>query len=285
MKVFEKLLRIPLHVGSFLRILNRIRLQGGIVQATVTTVEARDLLRGKRILITGGSSGIGLAIANKFVNCGAQVVITGRDEAALQKAVADVGASTLHALRWDVSDISVIDRNLARTRDMLGGELDILVNNAGVLLIDPFLEVSEGTWDKTHAVNSKGVFFLTQSVCRTWRTQARKIRKVIMVSSTSGFLPGAYPYRMNKWDLVGMTQGLAVKLADHGIIVNGIAPGNTAGRMLGIGEEGNLADPGIPLGRVALPEELAELAAFLAGDGSNYITGQTVICDGGMTLG
>jgi 3-oxoacyl-[acyl-carrier protein] reductase len=284
MKTLQKFLRLPLHIVSLLRVLNRIRLQGGIVRATVASVEAGDLLRGKRILITGGSSGIGLAIARKFVNCGAQVVITGRDEAALQRAVAEIGTDTLHALRWDISDISVIDENLARARDMLDGELDILVNNAGVLLSDPFLEVSEGNWDKTHAVNSKGVFFLTQSVCRAWRTQERKIRKVLMVSSTSGFLPGAHPYRMSKWDLVGMTQGLAVKLADHGIIVNGIAPGRTAGRMLGIGEEGNIADPRIPLGRVVLPEELAELAAFLAGDGSNYITGQTIICDGGMTL-
>lgn len=284
MNILQSFVRLPLHIASLLRVLNRIRLQGGIVRATIATVEARDLLRGKRVLITGGSSGIGLAIARKFVNCGATVVITGRDEAALHKAVAEVGAGGLHALRWDVSDISVIDENLTRARDMLGGEMDILVNNAGVLLSDPFLEVSEGNWDKTHAVNSKGVFFLTQNVCRAWRTQERKIRKVLMVSSTSGFLPGAYPYRMSKWDLVGMTQGLAFKLADHGIIVNGIAPGRTAGRMLGIGKEGNLADPGIPLGRVALPEELAELAAFLAGDGSNYITGQTIICDGGMTL-
>ena len=284
MKDLQRLLRLPLHVVSLLRVLNRIRLQGGIVRATIATVEASDLLRGKRVLVTGGSSGIGLAIARKFVNCGATVVITGRDGAALQKAVEEVGTGALHALRWDVSDISVIDENLTQARDMLGGELDVLVNNAGVHLSDPFLEVSEGNWDKTHAVNSKGVFFLTQSVCRAWSTQERKIRKVLMVSSTSGFLPGAYPYRMSKWDLVGMTQGLAVKLADHGIIVNGIAPGRTAGRMLGIGEDGNIADPGIPLGRVALPEELAELAAFLAGDGSNYITGQTIICDGGMTL-
>lgn len=284
MSILHKLIRFPLHVISLLRILNRIRLQGGIARHTITTVDASDLLRGKKVLVTGGSSGIGLAIARKFVGCGATVVITGRDTAALQRAVGEIGAGALHTLRWDVSDISVLERNLAHVRDMLGGELDILVNNAGVLMSDPFLEVSEGSWDRTHAVNSKGTFFLTQSVCQAWRRQPRRIRKVLMISSTSGFLPGAHPYRMSKWDIVGMTQGLAVNLADHGIIVNGIAPGRTAGRMLGIGEQGNIADISTPLGRVALPEELAELAAFLAGDGSNYITGQTIICDGAMTL-
>lgn len=283
MNIIKKALRTPAYIVAFAHALNQFRLKGGIVRATITTVEAKDLLLGKRILITGGSSGIGFAIARKFVCCGATVVITGRDENALREAVAQIGSDSLHFLRWDVADISVIDENLTRARDLLGGDLDILVNNAGVLLQDPFLQVSEVKWDTTHAVNSKGLFFLTQSVCRDWSTRERRIRKVLMVSSTSGFLPGAYPYRMSKWDLVGMTQGLALKLADRGIIVNGIAPGRTAGRMLGIGE-GNIADPEIPLGRAALPEELSELAAFLAGDGSNYITGQTIICDGGMTL-
>jgi NAD(P)-dependent dehydrogenase (short-subunit alcohol dehydrogenase family) len=281
--IIKKILRAPLYVVSFARALNQFRLKGGIVRAKIITVEASNLLFRKRILITGGSSGIGLAIARKFVSCGATVVITGRDENALREAVAEIGSDSLHYLCWDVADISVLEESLARARDLLGGDLDILVNNAGVLLQDPFLQVSEAKWDMTHAVNSKGLFFLTQSVCREWSRGERKIRKVLMVSSTSGFLPGAYPYRMSKWDLVGMTQGLALKLADRRIIVNGIAPGRTAGRMLGIGD-GNIADPEIPLGRAALPEEIAELAAFLACDGSNYITGQTIICDGGMTL-
>lgn len=283
MNFIKKIIRIPSYLISFARALNQFRRKGGIVRATIATVDAKDLLYAKRILVTGGSSGIGFAIARKFVSCGASVLITGRDETALRQAVAQIGSDSLHYLCWDVADISVIDENLARTRQMLGGDIDILVNNAGVLLLDPFLEVSEANWDNTYAVNSKGLFFLTQSVCRHWIKRERRVRKVVMVSSTSGFLPGAYPYRMSKWDLVGMTQGLAVKLAGHDILVNGIAPGRTAGRMLGIGAD-NLADPEIPLGRAALPEEIAELAAFLAGDGSNYITGQTIICDGGMTL-
>lgn len=280
---FRKLRRIPGVTISFLKALNTFRKRGGIVRPRIVAVRNEEALHGKTVLITGGSHGIGYAIARKFIDCGARVVITGRHQAALVEAVAALGSDAVRSLVWDISDVASVEARIDETEALLGGGIDILVNNAGVLLLDGFLDVSEENWDKTHAVNSRGLFFLTQALCRRWIAAERSPRKVIMVASTSGFLPDAYPYRLSKWDLVGLTQGLAVKLAKHDICVNGIAPGRVAGRMLGV-EEANISDAEIPMGRVALPEEIAELAFFLASDASNYVTGQTIICDGGRSL-
>jgi len=274
---------MPRYALSLMRALNEFRRKGGVVRTTIVMVDSSEVLKGKAALVTGGSHGIGLAIAKKFIASGARVVITGRKESDLRAAVEAAGTDRLSWMVWDVADTQGVEMKLSEAEELVGASFDILVNNAGVLMLDPFLEVTEANWDKTYAINSKGLFFLTQALCRRWVTQRQTVRKVIMVSSTSGFLPGAYPYRMSKWDVVGLTQGLAVKLADKGICVNGIAPGRTAGRMLGNGRS-NIADSQIPMGRTAMPEELAELALFLAGGASNYITGQTIICDGGHSL-
>lgn len=281
--IIRKLKAIPRLTIDFIFAVNQVRRKGGIVRAEITIVNSPELLKDKKILITGGSQGIGFAIARKFIECGAVVVVSGRNEDSLRKASKNINSSSFHWLVWDVANITSIEGNLSAVEALVNGPIDILVNNAGILINEPFLKVTEYNWDKTSAVNSKGLFFLTQAVCKRWVDNGKSARKVINISSTSGFLPGAYPYRMSKWDVVGMTKGLALKLANQGITVNGIAPGRTAGRMLGI-DERNICDTGIPLGRAAMPEELAEVAAFLAGDASNYITGQTIICDGGMTL-
>ena len=166
---------------------------------------------------------------------------------------------------------------------MLGSELDVLVNNAGILLPQSFLDTSQDVWDKTYAVNSKAPFFLTQAVTDNWIRSSRK-GKVINISSTGGFLGAPYPYRMTKWDIVGFTAGIAEILAPHGILVNGIAPGRTATKMLDREYPDNLYDNFQPLKRMALPLEIAELAVFLLSDAANYIVGPTIILDGGYTL-
>lgn len=279
----RNILRIPGRLASIFRTLMQYGLKGGIVNASIVTINYGEILKDKRVLVTGGSHGIGFAIARKFIDCGAMVVVTGRNEVDLRAASASIASNRLHWVAWDVADIGLADKKLDDVETICGGEIDVLVNNAGILIAESFPDVSESGWDKVYAVNSKGLFFLTQAVCRRWISRGKRIRKVINISSTSGFLPGAYPYRMSKWDVVGMTRGLGLNLSPQGIIVNGIAPGRTAGRMLDI-RESNLFDANVPMGRSALPEEIAELATFLACDASNYIVGQTIICDGGYTL-
>lgn len=284
-RLIGRLSRAALGPNRFVNGIMQLWRRGGIVKTSIRIIEPNDILSGKRIIVTGGSLGIGFAIAKRFIDSGASVLITGRNEVDLIKACAQISSGKLHWMRWDAADVSVADKNIIEAENILGGSIDILVNNAGILIGESFPDVSEAGWDKVYSVNSKGLFFITQSITRRWLgvKESAGVRKIINISSTSGFTPGAYPYRMTKWDVVGMTKGLALNLAPHNIIVNGIAPGRTAGRMLRIDQD-NVCDPDIPVGRSALPEEIAELALFLAGDTSNYIVGQTIICDGGMTL-
>ena len=283
--LLKKIWRVPARVASLARSIVQLWRRGGVVNASICVLDVNGLLVGKRVLITGGSLGIGFAIANTFIRSGASVLVTGRNESDLKAASDRISSSNFHWMNWDITDFASTEEKLGQAEIILGGCIDILVNNAGILINESFPCVSEDGWDRVYAVNSKGLFFMTQSMSKRWleNPSSDVIRKIINISSTSGFTPGAYPYRMTKWDVVGMTQGLALNLAPHNIIVNGIAPGRTAGRMLGIDSD-NIFDPEIPAGRAALPEEIAELALFLASDSSNYIMGQTIICDGGMTL-
>jgi len=257
--------------------------RGGITQAVIAQINYGEILKRKHVLITGGSSGIGLAIAKKCLAEGAEVVITGRNQDKLEKAKKELNNPLLKILQWDIGNISVIDQRLQDTTNMLNGSLDILVNNAGILLMqEKFPDITEQNWDITYATNSKGLFFLTQHVSRFWIRNNKK-GKIINISSTGGFFTANSPYRMTKWDVVGFTQALGLALSPYGIIVNGIAPGRTATPMLNASSE-NIFDNKQPVSRFGLPEEMAELVVFLLSDAANYIVGQTIICDGGWTL-
>jgi 3-oxoacyl-[acyl-carrier protein] reductase len=238
--------------------------------------------------VTGGSAGIGLAIANKCLSEGAIVVITGRSQEKMDVAIKHLKSDSAHALAWDVSRISQRADKFADAVKLAGGPIDILVNNAGILGgYRQFADLSEEVWDELMAVNSKGLVFLTQHVVNEWMKQQQP-GKIINMSSMRGIL-GIQdgPYGMSKWGLNGLTQGLGCKLAPHGIIVNGIAPGIIATDSISIKNvdvSENAYLDYIPVKRIGLSEEIAELAVFLMSDAANYIVGQTIVCDGGYTL-
>lgn len=260
---------------------------GGYAKISVACINYGEILKGKRILITGGSSGIGLSIARKCLNEGAHVLITGRDEEKLKKVQESLNNQFLKILLWDVSIIKEIAFKLDKAKVLLGGDIDILVNNAGVVSGSNFIDVTEQMWDAVYTVNSKGLFFLTQTLCSEWLKKGNKdCRKVINISSQGGFVGATYPYRMTKWDIAGLTQGLGLKLAPHGIIVNGIAPGITATNAVPftIKQKENAFCDFVPLKRCAKPEEIAELAGYLMSDAANFIVGQTIVCDGGYSI-
>ena len=255
---------------------------GGVVYVKIAQIEHGEILQGLRVLVTGGTSGIGLAIARKFLSEGARVLITGRSKERLDVACAKLSGDVL-SMVWDVSDISVTKTMLVCAVDQLGG-LDILVNNAGVYSTVPFALVEESNWDYVMDTNLKGVYFLAQAASGYLR-QSPAGGKMINISSIRGFQGDTMPYGLSKWGTIGLTRGLARDLIKQNIIVNGIAPGITATGINEIDVSENAFCQGEPRNqRVALPEEIAEIALFLASDAASNIVGQTIICDGGATL-
>ncbi|WP_017445379.1 SDR family NAD(P)-dependent oxidoreductase [Gayadomonas joobiniege] len=279
----NKLVKFLLLPIKFLKVLKIYFRDGGVTYANISVVNRYESLKNKNILITGGASGIGFAIAKKAIGEGAFVVISGRNLRKLQQAKAEINSERLKVIQWDVSDFSVLKAKFLEANGLLNGNLNILINNAGVLLKQEFLTVDEDTWDKTYAVNSKAIYFLSQLVANHW-IDRKSEGKIINISSTSGFYGVSIPYGTTKWDVVGLTEGLGKRLYPHGIIVNGIAPGRTATAMLGKGADANLYDSKTSAKRFGTPEEIAELAGFLMSDSANFIVGQTIVCDGGYTL-
>jgi len=266
-----------------LKYLKKVYKYGGYSVINIKSINHGEILKGKKILITGGSSGIGLCIAKKCLHEGASVVITGRNDSKLKDVAQELNNPLLKILVWDISKISEIEN----INNLFDGDIDILVNNAGVNSSEEFPNVTEEIWDKTYATNSKGVYFLTQTICKKWmKCDKQYVKKVINISSQGAFVGATYPYRMTKWDIAGLTQGLGIKLAPYGIIVNGIAPGIVATNMQPgcLNQKENVYNPQNPLKRFAFPEEIAELACFLMSDAANFIVGQTIVCDGGYSI-
>lgn len=255
---------------------------GGVVEVNVVQIGYSDILKGKKILITGGSSGIGRSIAEKCLETGAKVVITGRSYNKLELVKKDINNKNLYILEWDVSDTNVIDKKIEEIIIALGG-LDILFNNAGIDSYKRFLDVEEEMFDKVMDTNIKGAFFIAQSISRYFLNNKQN-GKIINIASIRGIYGTSEPYGISKWGIMGLTKGLGRDLASKGIIVNGIAPGATATAINGINVKENAYYGSTKNKRIALPEEIAEIALFLASDAANHIVGEVIVCDGGESL-
>jgi len=286
-KILYKIKRILKTILLIFKIAKKVYKTGGYSLINVSSINYGKILQGKKILVTGGSSGIGLSIAKKCLKEGATVLITGRNEIKLKNVVKTINNPLLNMLVWDISQIVIGKEKIKEAKELLGGEIDILVNNAGIINNLDFPDVTEELWDKTYSINSKGTFFLTQLLCRQWiKEDGIGLKKIINISSQGGFVGATYPYRMTKWDIAGLTQGLGIKLAPLGIIVNGIAPGviSTSMQKKCLEQKENVYSSINPINRYALPQEIAELAIFLMSNSSNFIVGQTIVCDGGYSL-
>lgn len=203
---------------------------GGIRTVNISYLSSGQQLKNKTILITGGGSGIGKSIAKACLRQGAQVIIAGRNRQKLERAVKEFKAENLvdvKSIEVDVSDTLHIDEFVYHAMQLCGRDIDVLVNNAGVEPKAFFPNVTECEWNKIYDTNSKGTFFLSQGFCKHWvmNGSTKYCHKIINISSQGGFVGATYPYRMSKWDIVGLTAGLGKLMADHNIIVNGIAPG------------------------------------------------------------
>src|SRR6204780_843299 len=244
-------------------------------------------LAGKIAVITGGSSGIGLATAKRFVEEGAHVVITGRREKELKEAAAFTGRNVT-TVAGDVSRLEDLDRLYVAVKEK-HGHIDVLFANAGAGTIAPFAVATEAHFDQTFDVNVKGLFFTVQKALPLFKDGG----SIILTSSVSNVLgpPGVTAYPASKAAVRNFARGWTLELKDRKIRVNCVSPGaiDTPALATTTGLTAEQAEQAvaqfttqIPMGRRGMPEEIAAAVAFLASDESSYITGLDLPVDGGM---
>jgi len=256
-------------------------------------------LNGKTALVTGGAMGIGKAIVDRLSEAGASVVIADinadQGKTASQEMIG-LGKK-VEFIQTDTSQVSDIEKAVQFTLQKFG-RLDILVNNAGIFPFSPAINLTEDLWDKVIDINLKGAFFFAQKAAKSMPSGG----KVINIASIDAFHPtgNLVHYDSSKGGLIMMTKSLALEWAKIGISVNAIAPGSiqTPGAQAGtaamvsaaglkpeqLAEMGKAFTARIPVGRAGDPDEIATVALFLASDAASYITGQTIVVDGGYLL-
>jgi 3-oxoacyl-[acyl-carrier protein] reductase len=246
------------------------------------------MLDGKVVLVTGGSRGIGRAIALKMAKHGANVAINyaGNANAANEVAalIQGLGKESL-TLRADVANASEVNAMVDQVVDKFG-KIDILVNNAGITRDNLLLRMKDEEWDEVIDTNLKGVFHCIKAVARPMMKQrAGRIINIASVVAAMGNA-GQANYTAAKAGVIGLTKTAARELAPRNITVNAIAPGFIETDMTAVLPEDvkEKLKAQIPLSRFGQPDDVAELAVFLASDGAAYITGQTIFVDGGMYM-
>lgn len=242
-------------------------------------------LNGKKALLIGASRGIGEAIALDFADNGADVVACGRRVETLRPVAEKIQEKGRNAytIEWDISDVSRADGVMQEASELLGG-LDIVVNNAGVMDYERFLHVREEGWDRVMNVNVKGVYFSCQAAANFFleNNADREVKgRIINIASETGFQPSHMPYGISKWGVVAYSMGMAKQLYKMGVMLSSIAPGPIATDMMGW-SEGRPMDFPNAFGTLGSPEEVADLAVFLASDKNRRIIGRPVFVSGGL---
>jgi 3-oxoacyl-[acyl-carrier protein] reductase len=244
-------------------------------------------LAGRVAIVTGGSRGIGLAIARSLADDGASVVVSGRDSARLDAAVQEIEASGAAAFGVvaDAAKREDVDRLVDAGRERFG-RIDVVVNNAGVTRDQLLVRMKDDDWDHVLETNLRGVFLMMRAAAKVMMRQ--RSGRIINISSAAGAMgnPGQVNYSAAKAGVIGLSKAAARELAHWNILVNVVAPGlietdMTAG-IPAEAREGLLVQ--VPLKRIGQPREVAEAVRFLAGDGASYVTGQVLHVNGGLYM-
>ncbi|WP_028982993.1 3-oxoacyl-[acyl-carrier-protein] reductase [Sporolactobacillus terrae] len=245
-------------------------------------------LEGKIALVTGASRGIGRAIALKFAQLGASVIVNySGSKTRAEDTAAEIRSTGSEALVWqcDIADEQAVQK-MIKAAIAHFGKIDILVNNAGITRDGLLMRMKEADWDAVLNTNLKGVFLATKAVIRPMMRQ--KQGRIINVASVVGILgnAGQANYVAAKAGVIGLTKSTAREVASRGITVNAVAPGFIVTDMTDqLPEEvKDKMKQEIPLGQLGTPKDVANVVAFLASEDSKYMTGQTLSIDGGMSM-
>jgi NAD(P)-dependent dehydrogenase (short-subunit alcohol dehydrogenase family) len=253
-----------------------------------------DLFRldGRTAIVTGGGRGLGEYMARAFAEAGANVVVCSRKLEACEEVAAELEEAGGHALalQCDISQPEDVQAVVDATIDRFG-EIDILVNNSGATWGAPAEEMPLDRFDQVMAVNVRGVFLMSQAVGRTMieRGKGGRMINIASVAAYTAGRPGVLQtvgYTTSKGAVVSMTRDLAGSWSNHAITVNAIAPGWFPTKMSRgvLDRAGDQLRAGIPLGRFGGPDDIKGVALFLASDASAYVTGQTLLVDGGQSI-
>ena len=257
------------------------------IMVKIALLPPNELLNGRCALVTGGTSGIGYAIAKAYVNAGAVVIITGRSKerinAAIRRLKIECSEATVFGCVLNNTQVSTFEKTfediLSEVKVAGVNGIDILVNNAGVNY-KGMPDATEEEYDKVLDTNLKGVFFLSQMLGKYF--VANNIKgNILNIASASCIRPADSAYTVSKWGIRGLTLGLAKTLAKYGITVNGIAPGPTATPMMIKDGQSNMWLERLPLGRYIMPEEIANMAVYLVSDMGRSIMGDMIYMTGG----
>lgn len=241
-------------------------------------------LAGKTALITGATRGIGKAIAEKLFEAGASVLLTGTKAEEIDSLNAENNEERIEYLQADFSSEDSTNSFLSQIESI--NAIDILINNAGINIIDINTETSTEDFDLTSEINLKAPYLLCREVSKKMKKQG--YGRIVNITSIWSVItrPGRSIYTTTKWGLVGLTKALSVELAEHNILVNAVGPGFTLTELTtstNTPEELEKISNMIPIGRMAMPEEIANLVLFLSSNLNTYLTGQNIVIDGGYT--
>lgn len=242
------------------------------------------VLKDKIAIVTGGAAGIGAAIAKKFIENDAVVIVVDVDEELGKATTISMGAKA-HFYYINIADEQSVNETIDKIANNFA-KIDILVNNAGVTNDRLLVRMTKDDWEKVININLTGTFLVTKAVVKYMMKQ--RFGKIINIASVIGLIGnvGQANYAASKAGIIGFTKSCAKEFASRNIIVNAIAPGFIETRMTEkLPEEiKQTYFKLIPLGRFGKPEDVANLALFLASDQANYITGQVIAIDGGMVM-
>lgn len=246
-----------------------------IIPVQVPVYEFGDIFSGKTAVVTGGSSGIGLGVSKALAKSGCKVYITGRDGQKIELISKEIGCDFLVLDVCNTKMISDVISNFPHN-------IDMLINSAGYHGKDEFGSVSESCWDAVIDTNVKGLYFISQAVAN--HMKERGVRgNILNISSASALKPGWTPYEISKHAVNSITVGMADKLINYGIVVNGIAPGPVATPMMGRNDEHemDLTWKANPSGRMLTVGEVVNLALFMLSDMGRAMVGTTAYITGG----